>query len=572
MKRFGTAIFVLLITIATLLAVESDSFAMQDRRGTEKNENKISNIRYELSLSNGAVAAELLVSLEFRATQKSVLIGLPIDRGYGYRNSANFVASLDSEGETVVKAVEGKDNQRMLSTGDDKTFRLTYKLAVDPKVVADASFAPNAGASHFHAFFSQWMLDLGNRDQKCSFKIKWLNIPKGWQTYISLEEDAFEFEAEVTQAEMERAAIGAIKGNLYQFESNGKPVSVYVSSAMEMDSIQIGKSIEKIVRLERKLFEDDTAAFFRIVVLPRPKNVAGVAIESMFVCFVKPDISQMQLDMLIAHEMLHTWIAGTKIGFGPPEERAENFVRNQWFIEGFTEYISRKVLLDAGLISKQQFIELVNQDVIDSANNQYRNCSFEKLFKDANEGKWGAEMAKLGYYRGSLIAFRWECLLEETGSKKSVLDIVVELYRLAKTSEGHRLTTEQFFSTFEKYGLPASKDVESVVIAGSTPELPSAQFVTDSKLTQVTVPLFDPGFDLDRSQSTGNVESVKPGGPADAAGLRNGMKIIEYRNANRFSRAWQRNLPFQVSVLEGGTEKTVSFHPTGEKVDVLIYR
>ena len=75
------------------------------------------------------------------------------------------------------------------------------------------------------------------------------------------------------------------------------------------------------------------------------------------------------------------------------------------------------------------------------------------------------------------------------------------------------------------------------------------------------VPTFDTGFDHAATLASGTVTGVRPGGPAEQAGLRDGMQLA----------GWSVNLgaahlPVEVTIREDGETRKLTYLPHGARV------
>jgi predicted metalloprotease with PDZ domain len=526
---------------------------------------------YELRLSPREDRTDLLVDMQLeRSNREAFTIGLPRDTAFGTRDLDQFVVQFDgSEGTRVEPG--SSPAERMVHPAHAGPIRLRYTLSFDPSRFGDASFAPNVGPTHFHASCSQWMLVIGEPRVPQRHVIRWLDLPDGWDAYNSIGPDAHEAEVLASRRGLARAVVGAVRGPSHGFVTAEGAVSVYVADRFDIGKPEIVDATERIVRLQRRIFGEDGSTHLRVAVLPRPRNVAGVAVHNSFTCFVKHDVRLQQLTMLLAHEMLHSWMTDSKIAIGPEDQKSENFVRNQWFFEGVTDYVARRVLLDAGLLSTAAFAELVNRDLINLADNPYRQVSFDEMMTMANAGRFGTAHAKLSYYRGALIALTWEARLREAGSEATVIDVISGIYRRA-TQPASPLSYDEFFATCDSYGLDARGDFERWILAGRPIELPGNALGAGFDLVETEVPSFDAGFALSESVRRGEVRGVVLHGPAHRGGLRDGVTLVGIENGSRFSLAWGPDQPLSVVVRTDTGDEMVSFFPHGTPHRLRLFR
>ena len=519
-------------------------------------------LNYELRVLPNADSTELLVRLRFRAANDAPLkIGLPKDTAFGSGELARYVSAI--EGRRGTKLLPGPDaSSRIAHAGPDGEFTIHYTLAFPANEFGDATYAPNAGPGYLYVAGAQWLLRIGDASVPRRYVIGFRDLPPEWKAYSSLGSDPKRVEVTLSQKRLARTALGALRGGFAAFKTKQSPVSVFVAPVFQERRAVFAEAIERIVRAQRNAFEDHSAPFFNVVVLPRPQNVAGIKVGQQFTCFVKQDITRHQLTVLLAHEMMHSWITGDVFKVGPADERSENFVRNMWFIEGVNEHLGRITLRKAGMLSPNEFANLVNRDLINLADNSHRHETFEEVMQAANTGKFGVAYTKLSYYRGALMALNWETRLRAAKSDATVLSAVRHVHRRAARDQP--LSYDEFFAALDKFGLGAHRDFERHILQGLPIEPPPDALGAAFEFRETEVPSFQPGFAIGRSERAGVATDVITGGAAYRAGLRNGMVVTSIENATRFGYAWDPNAPMVVVTKENGSERRIEFFPHGK--------
>lgn len=526
----------------------------------------IGDINYDLSIQVRDGRAELHATMSCRATGVGAFeIGMPRDTAFGTPDIAKYITSIEGLHGTHVRRGDAEDTCLVTPDGNGSV-TIRYALSFSSEDFGSQTYAPSAGPEHLHVSCSQWMLRIGDPERERSYHIRLHELPAGWSGYSSLGRDLIAMTARTSHKAIRRKVIGAMRGRPRRFTVDGLDVAIFVSEHMSAPG-DIGAAIERIVKLERRAFGETSSGFFNVVVLPRPGNIAGIAVHNGFVCFFKPEILMQQLLLLVAHEMMHTWINGD-IEFGPEDARSENFVRNMWFVEGVNEYLARTILRDAGLMEPIEFAEAVNRDLVNLADNPHGRKPFKTLMEEANSGQWNVSYQKLAYYRGALMSLGWEAQLE--GGDHSVLGVVQAIRQHSVV--GDRMSSEHFFEFFRRSGIDASRDVDRYIIDGLAIEIDPQVLGPEFELVEEHVPSFDPGFDLSATQKSGIASGVVTEGPASLAGLRDGMSVVEIRNANRFSNAWDPEAPMIVIVEQGGGRKHLTFHPHGKLMTVKQFK
>jgi predicted metalloprotease with PDZ domain len=525
-------------------------------------------LHYILRPRSLADRTEVEVTLAFRPeTGGPTAIGLPADC-YGTPAIHRYVTLFEGVDGTVV--APGPDERtRVVTPGTDGEARIRYVLSYDPVEMARYAFAPNVGPEHFHLAGCQWMLRLRPADRTRHHEISVVGAPEEWGLYSSLGPDPARLQATGTYDDLVSVMIGGGAGPHVTFEVESRPVSAFVQGRYDIPSQEIVRAIRTIVKGQRTAMDDHEQPFYSVTVLPRPGIIAGTSVRNLFVCFIKDDITREELYGLLAHEMFHTWLPN-RIEIALPT--GESSIRHEWFSEGVTEYLSRRLMADDGLLGPDQFAELTNRDLYNLADNPAVEQSYAELRTAESEGRYDTAYKKLAYYRGAILALNWDARLAAAGRGRTVLDFVRGLFRSAAESGG-RITEDEFFSRGEEYGLDVKGDFERHILRGE-PIVPDPHALGPEFRLQATyVPSFDPGFAVRDSFQAGSLQGLRRGGPAERAGLMDGMDFLGVRNSNRFGNAWYADRPLRVLIRnDDGTERAVSYFPHGAPIVVMQYQ
>jgi predicted metalloprotease with PDZ domain len=536
--------------------------AQKKPRGSEPREPN--SIAYHITPILAADRTNLEISVRFKTDSDAPMrVGLPSDY-FGTPNLYRFVSSFEGEAGTVVTA--GKDGtERLVKPGAGGEIHLRYVLSYDPKVLKDFTDAPNVDRGHFHLAGCQWLLQTGEISRKRRYIVE-VSEPRGWQLYSSIGPDPHRVETTSSYEDLVQTAIGGGVGFHSRFLIHTKPVNAFVEGRFEIPNLNLQRGIQRIVSLQRSWFNDFDQPFYHVVILPKEANVAGVRFKNLFVCFLKRDIARDQLYVLLAHEMLHNWLTADLVR--PPD--GESTLRYQWFYEGFTDYFARRLLADAGLISKRRFAYLINRDIINIADNPNRAATYADLIAATKEGGFGTTFNKLAYYRGALIALNWDAQIDRLGHGRQLGDLIREVYRLAQKNDGH-VTEQALFELTTGYGIDAKADFEKYILRGEPVAVLSDDLGRDFELDESEVPSFDPGFSLGQSTKTHKIAGVAMNGPAYQVGLREGMDLVDLENATRFGNAWDPDKPLVVIAKVDGLERRFAVFPHGASRKLMLF-
>jgi predicted metalloprotease with PDZ domain len=132
---------------------------------------------------------------------------------------------------------------------------------------------------------------------------------------------------------------------------------------------------------------------------------------------------------------------------------------------------------------------------------------------------------------------------------------------------------DAIFAVAERHGVTMRADFERYVLNGEELTLPADALGSAYEPVRDSIPSpFDVGFALLRSRQTGSVEGVVTGGPAAAAGLRNGMEIVDLSSWNPLAPDWRRGELLRITVRADSVERVVTISPRGEPVAMRLVR
>ena len=256
----------------------------------------------------------------------------------------------------------------------------------------------------------------------------------------------------------------------------------------------------------------------------------------------------------LAHEYMHSWNARELGGLSEIDQATA-----YWFSEGFTDFYAGRILLRAGLWTPADYIAELNTVLMRNASSPARTATnavlAERFWSDADHHK-------LPYDRGHLFAILVDDRIRRQTAGRADLDDVMQAQRAIVRRGGSTETdaARLFPSTALAAGVDVSEELARHVERGEPVMLPADLYGDCAAVQTITQPAFDRGFDLEATQAAALVlTGVDPAGPAYAAGLRDGMRIIR-REAGTPGDA---TVEYAYRVDDGGTERVIRYLPAG---------
>jgi predicted metalloprotease with PDZ domain len=245
--------------------------------------------------------------------------------------------------------------------------------------------------------------------------------------------------------------------------------------------------------------------------------------------------------------MFHNWC-----GRGTPVREPEELT--YWFSEGFTDFFTRRLLLRAGLTTREEYAASLELRLREYLQSPRRNCSNE----DIRTGFWkDPETNEMPYRRGDLVAARLDCAIRaRSGGRQSLDDFLREAVELGRRRQ--ELDVETLLARIERWtDARLARELRAVVVEGATLELPSDTFAPCLAIEPESVPRYELGFDLEATSKTGVITGLVPGSAAERAGLAEGQKLSAFADMRRARQ------PVHVTVIVDGARKDISYLPQG---------
>lgn len=523
-------------------------------------------LRYNLEVLPQKDRTDLKITLHFKVqSDTAVLVKLPQDM-YGTPDLHRFVTSfLPIDGCEVSNSE--KAGTKLVKPNKNGDIKIAYLLSYDPEVLKGISYAPAIAKNYFNLAFCQWILRIGKSDVVRSYNISF-SAPSNWSLYNSVSHNSSKIHINDSYLNIGSAVFGGTNKPVKKYLINGKPLMVIVNGDFLMGNNKIERAAYEVAKTQRNWFNDYNYPFYYVLVTERADNIAGTRINNMFKCFVKKDVKQEKLCWLLSHEMFHEWVGGKIYVSVPAGEPIDKF---QWFHEGVNDYLARLLMMEMKWMNRQQFAETINDDIKNIADNSYRNYNFKQMATLADSGKFGQEASKLSYYRGALMALKWDTELKINKSRYSIKDFIRHLYKSGLKNE-KGLEENEFFNAAAKFGIPMKQDYARYILNGEPITLPGNALGNSFLFKETLYALFERGFTMITAQQKKIIDGVTETSPAFAAGLRNGMELVSSANSNRFGNAWERDKPYFVTVRENGVEKTFSYMPLGKPVTLKLFQ
>ncbi len=259
---------------------------------------------------------------------------------------------------------------------------------------------------------------------------------------------------------------------------------------------------------------------------------------------------------LLAHEYFHTW-NGRKISQEEPGELT------YWFSEGFTDFYAARLLYNAGLITPEQWIETVSEDLAAYFISPVRTASAEKIRAEFWKDR---DVQQLPYKRGSAVALviDWE-MRKRSDGRRGLNDFMRETLALSR-ERGEKVSNDRLFQRIAAWtSAEFAAAMRGVVEEGKLLDLPADLFSPALKIEMREQATYAPGFDVTASVRDKRATGVQAGGAAATAGLRDGMQIV-----GMSIYGGDPNRLIELTVRDGENTQQIKFMPRGPSVTMPV--
>jgi predicted metalloprotease with PDZ domain len=386
-------------------------------------------------------------------------------------------------------------------------------------------------------------------------RFRWGKLPKGWTVASDLDHLAGK---PTTLANMiNSVAIGGADLKVVRRDLRGAPLRVAVLGEWNFTPDQLADTVTPIVAAEDAFWGDRSSPFLIAMAplgdLPAGLSYTGTGRTDAFSIASTSAFELRQTVRFLAHEYMHSWVP-IELGGMPEEDEASDY----WFSEGFNDYLASKVLLRAGLWTLADWAADKNETLL-----RY-GTSPAKTVKGADIAArfWTDQnVQQVSYDRGHLLAAKLDAEIAARSGGKQSLDGVLRTQRRA-AQNSPELATALFRKVLrEQTGIEFEADLERYARQGEPLLLPADLYGECGRLVPLRRREFHRGYDAEATREAGGIiAGVVPDGPAYAAGMRDGMRLVR-REAGKIG---DSTVELAYRVADDKGERVIAYRPEGK--------
>lgn len=470
-----------------------------------------------------------LVEARFPAAKGAeTLIDLPDEFGPARTMHAN-IRNLESLDPDVVIKDGTQPAQRIVVHKANRPanlpLRLRYEVHNKPreKLNHESFYDPILEPGWFHLVGHGIFVQPAHFTEKdaVDLTIEWRNIPDDWTLAGShgIKTGATTvWRLPNVALQLARHAI-YVGGDfrLHKTDIRGQPLYIAVRGERKFKDEDFVAVTRKVVGAHREFWSDFDFPHFLITHIANSYDsgsYGGTALHHAFAMHTAADftVASPAFDFLIGHEHLHSWVP-SRIGIRP---KGADEGLSYWFSEGFTNYLTHRLLVKAGLWNRERYAEAVNKVIqrylASTARNFDNRTTADNFWKRRDAGD-------MPYLRGELVALRWNAALAAKGES---LDAVLK--SLQTRDANGEMATDRLIRALKPHLPGIEQDVARFVDRGETVELSADLLGPCYEQRDVPRLQYEAGFDVNETIKNRAITGIVEDSAAWRAGLRNGMK------------------------------------------------
>jgi predicted metalloprotease with PDZ domain len=459
---------------------------------------------------------------------------------------------------TIVEGAEMREgarvNERTLTHAPNARIHVRYRVVQDWEGVPTGgrnTYRPIVQPTYFH-LIGEAALVTPDLHLATPTRLRVRGMPRGWRFASDLQHPGLA---------LGRVWASITVGGDYRISrARDANIRVAVRGDWNFTDRAFAEQVGQIIGGHRDFWNDRSAAYLVTVTQtvqrdPGQMSVGGTGLDDAFAFFATPNIDDAPITRTLAHESFHTWIPG-RVGGMPQENEAAHY----WLSEGLTDFYTGRMLVREGLWTPQQFADDLNEALAAYAQSPVRDAPNARIVADFWSNQ---QVQQLPYQRGRFLMAIWDARLRAEGRS---LDAAMLEMRARALADDPAKAPEMFPVVLESMGLDVRADIAAHAEAGARVLLPENVFAPCGRVVTRDAPAFHRGFDIEATQAhNGVISGVDPASPAYTAGLRDGM-VLRRRAAGLIGDAEQE---LSYVVLDGQTERTISYFPRGQGVYTL---
>jgi predicted metalloprotease with PDZ domain len=426
------------------------------------------------------------------------------------------ISQLDVRGGSLV-AAGAEPSLRIIRHEPGAKINLRYRLGqIWTGGLEGTEFRPIVSPNYFHVIGStafvhpKWRL-------ATPVRVSFGKFPESWNLASDLEHSGLN---------LGRTLQSISVGGDFRVGRAGR-VRVAMRGKWSFGADEFLKRLDPIIASHYRFWGDPRSAYL-VTLIPLDSNpnrmtAGGTGLGDAFAFYATENIDDARILNGLAHEHLHSWIP---LRLGSTADR-NGGIADSWLSEGFTDFYMHRLLVRDELQSVELTASRLNEVMWEYAFSKERNATNARI-----EAEFWRDRAaqRVPYQRGLLVAALMDDLLRRaSGGERDLDDVMLAMRRSVGAAEAEERPPirDNFTSSMKSAGIDPTDDIKRFVDMGETVMLPGDIWAPCGEVETSEVAEFDRGFKgRPAPDKEVIVTEVDPDGPAYAAGLRVGMRIL----------------------------------------------
>lgn len=270
--------------------------------------------------------------------------------------------------------------------------------------------------------------------------------------------------------------------DIFEFEASGVKHTVAMFGGGNYDKERLKVDMAKVVEQGTAIYGENPNKHYTFIVHNFSRGGGGLEHLNSTVLGASRDAyntpeGYLGFMNLVAHEYYHLWNVKRMrpIALGPFDYDNENYTTNLWVSEGFTSYYENKLVLRAGFVNQQEFVDGLVTAVANVANTpgakvqSAAESSYDAWIKGYRPNENSNNTGVSYYSKGEVVGLLMDIeIANATKGKKSLDDVMKAMYLQGKKlNRGY--TDAEFKAMVEKISGKDFTDFWAKYVTGTHP-------------------------------------------------------------------------------------------------------
>ncbi|TDE14872.1 M61 family metallopeptidase [Dyadobacter psychrotolerans] len=360
--------------------------------------------------------------------------------------------------------IAGQDRQIIVRHQTPGVKKLHYEIdgtpVLDPKRARpNEAFRPSITSGFFYSLGYNLFMDVADSSYT-ELSFAWDSWPENMPYFVSSDPKAKPNERQIVPNGERNNVLLQMNENLQRKEYvvNKIPTYLITSNSDSASDMQQGMDplVTKFIPKVREFWQDYDFKFYFVSMIPLltkvPPTMTGIGLKNGFGTRYTGALDTEKI-ATIAHEVSHTWIGGRM-------QLKSVGMENEWFNEGFNDYIAIYNLARAGLFDKAAFLKYTNEEILGQ---YYRNPENTTPGDSIEKNFWKSRnFEKIPYHRGFIYGFYLDNQIRlSSGSKSNIRDFLLLLYKQNRKNKKQVFALSDFTEALSAF-LPKDQIISEI--------------------------------------------------------------------------------------------------------------